>query len=70
MTRPTVRRVKSTQGSEVHRLAADARDEVCHYGWMRLALNHDAFEVLMATRAYKLKLNPVHLGNCTDVQCQ
>ena len=60
MARPNLRRVRSTNGSEVHRLAADASDEVGHDSGMRPSLNDDPLEVLVATRANKLQLRAVH----------
>jgi hypothetical protein len=62
VARPHLRQVGSTQGSEVHRLAADARDEVGYDSGMGLALDNDALEVLVAARAHEIQFHAVHAG--------
>jgi len=62
VARPALRRVGSTHRSEVHRLAADARDEVGYDSGMGLALDNDALEVLVAARAHEIQFHAVHAG--------
>jgi len=68
VARPNLRRIKLTKRSPVHRLAANARDEVRYESGMGLAVNHDPLEVLVAAGARKLQFHAVHCQYCTDIQ--
>ena len=53
--------VECAYGRKVHRLAAHARNEVRDYRRIRPAIDHHAFEVLEATRAYQFQFHAVHV---------
>jgi len=67
LARPNLRWIRSTHGSEVHRLAAHAREEVGDWSGMGPALDHDPLEVLIAARADQLKFDALHpTYRCVD----